>query len=202
MKIGIFGGTFDPVHYGHLILAESCREECGLDQVWLLPAAISPHKQGQPPTGAEHRVAMLQLAIGGHEQLRVETTEVERGEVSYTVDTLETLHERQPTDELFFLMGSDSLQDLPAWKQPERICELALPIVVRRPGAGEPSMGVFEQLVSADRLEQIHRYSIDMPWVDISSSNMRQRVADGRSIRFRTPRAVEAYIASHGLYRE
>ena len=202
MRIGLLGGTFDPVHYGHLLLAESCREECELDQVWLLPAAVSPHKLGQPPTAPEHRIAMLQLALGGHEQMRVDAIEIERGTVSYTVDTLEMLHERHATDELFFLMGSDSLLDLPQWREPERICQLALPLVVRRPGAGEPNFSVFEKLVNADRLREIRKHAIDMPWIDLSSTDMRQRVAEGRSIRYRTPRAVEEYIKSQGLYRE
>lgn len=202
MKIGIFGGTFDPVHYGHLILAESCREDCGLDEVWLIPAAISPHKQERRPASAEHRACMLELAIGGHEAMRVDRIEIERGEVSYTVDTLATLAERHPTNSFFLLMGSDSLSDLPKWREPERICQLALPIIVRRPGSGEPDFSLLEGLISDDRLEQVRSLAIDMPWVDISSRDLRQRVAEGRSVRFRVPRAVEEYMKANGLYRD
>jgi len=143
---------------------------------------------------------MLDLAIGGHEPMRVDRVEIERGEVSYTVDTLATLTERHPADEFFLLMGSDTLADLPKWREPKRICQLAVPIIVRRAGSGEPEYDLLAGLLGAERLEQVRSLTIHMPWVDISSRDLRQRVAEGRSIRFRVPRGVEEYIKGNGLY--
>lgn len=134
MRLGIYGGTFDPIHYGHLLLAECCREQCQLDQVWFMPAEVPPHKQAQPLTAGRQRVEMLQLAIGGHEAFAVSRLELERGGVSFTVDTLAQLHQEDPTRELFLLLGADSLLDLPNWREPERICSLATLVVVGRPG--------------------------------------------------------------------
>ena len=118
MRIGIFGGSFDPVHYGHLLLAEMCREQCELDEVRLVPAAIPPHKQGKGRAADEHRLEMLNLAVGGHQSIVAWDVELQRGGVSYTIDTLRTLRAEQPEDELFFLMGADSLFDLPSWREP------------------------------------------------------------------------------------
>ena len=202
MRVGVFGGTFDPVHYGHLLLAETCREQCRLDRVLFLPASIPPHKQTWRLTPAERRVEMLRLAIGGHEAFLVSELEIQRGGVTYTVDTLTALQEQQPQDELFFLMGADSLHDLPTWREAARICSLAVPVVVRRRGTPEPDFGVLADLVSADRLQLIRRHQVQMPLVEFSSTAIRQAVAAGRSIRYQTPRAVEKYIETQGLYRE
>jgi nicotinate-nucleotide adenylyltransferase len=208
MRLGILGGTFDPVHYGHLLLAESCREACRLDQVWFLPAAIPPHKQQQELTPGAHRVQMIELAIAGHPAFLVVPYEVIRGGVNYTVDTLAHIKQEDPSRELFFLMGADSLGDLPNWKEPARLCELATPIVVRRLGsvldAGEsemPEWSGLDRLLSADRVSAIRQQQVPMPRIDLSSSDIRQRVAAGHSIRYRTPRAVEKYIETHWLYR-
>src|SRR5438552_2607770 len=135
MRLGLLGGTFDPVHYGHLLLAESCRETCRLDAVWFLPAAHPPHKQHYPMTPARQRIEMLELAIGGNEAFAVSALEIERGGVSYTVDTLAALRAEEPQRELFFLMGADMFADLPHWREPRRVCELALPVVAHRAGA-------------------------------------------------------------------
>jgi len=201
MRIGIFGGSFDPVHYGHLLLAESARECCQLDEVWFVPAANPPHKQGNEIARADHRVAMLQLAIGGNEALRVSCIELERGGISYTVQTLRDISNQRPEDELFFLMGADSLADLPGWREPAEICQLATPIVVRRAGSPEPSFAVLQDLVGEDRVTAIAAAQFEMPVVELSSTDLRVRAAEGRSLRYRTPRAVEAYIAEQHLYR-
>ena len=200
MRLGILGGSFDPVHFGHLLLAEFCREQCRLDLVWFVPAAVSPHKQEQAVTSPEQRVDMLKLAIGGHEAFAVWTGELDRGGVSYTVDTLSRLREEQPESELFFLMGADSLADLPTWREPGRICELAAPVVVRRAGAPEPDFSPLANWVSAERLAAIRQCQVTMPLVEFSSREIRRRVAAGQSIRYQTPRAVEMYIRTHGLY--
>lgn len=201
MRIGIFGGTFDPVHYGHLLLAETCREQCALDQVWLLPASVPPHKQERTLTPADRRTEMLDLAIAGHEAFIVSSLETERGGVSYTVDTLSTVHERHPDAEWFLLMGADSLHDLPTWRETQRICQLATPVVVRRRGAPEPDFNLLNGLVDKERLAEIRQHQVEMPVVEFSSTAIRQAIGAGRSIRYQTPRAVEKYIEAHGLYR-
>ena len=200
-KIGILGGSFDPVHWGHLLLAETCREQCGLDAIWFLPASTPPHKLRQQLSSAAHRVAMLQLAIAGHTALRVSTVEIDRGGVSYTVQTLAELNERYPQDEFFFLMGADSLQDLPTWYQPQEICRLAIPVVVRRAGASEPDLDVLRAVTTPERLASMRAHQAQMPLIELSSTAIRQAVAAGRSIRYQTPRAVEKYIQAQGLYR-
>jgi nicotinate-nucleotide adenylyltransferase len=202
MRVGVFGGTFDPVHYGHLLLAETCREQCQLDHVLFLPAAIPPHKQTWHLTPAERRLEMLRLAIAGHAAFAICELEIQRGGVTYTVDTLLALGAQQPQDELFFLMGADSLRDLPTWRQAARICQLAVPVVVRRRDTPEPDFGRLADLVSDVRLQEIRRHQVQMPLVEFSSTAIRQAVAGGRSIRYQTPRAVEKYIEIQGLYRD
>src|SRR5262245_62009417 len=120
-RLGIFGGSFDPVHNGHLLLAECCREQCRLDEVWFLPAAAPPHKLGHVLAPAKARIEMLELAISGHEAFRVSPLEIERGGVSYTVETLRAIALQEPQAALFLLMGADSLRDLPTWREPEEI---------------------------------------------------------------------------------
>lgn len=200
MRIGVFGGTFDPVHYGHLLLAECCREQCRLDEIWFLPAAVPPHKQHHDRSSAEHRLAMLELAIGGHRPFVVDRREIERGGVSYTVDTLAELVRERPDAQWFFLMGSDSLADLPGWREPARICELALVVTVVRAHAPAPDFDRLQGLLPAERIEQMRSHLVQMPGIDLSSRELRRRVSQGESIRFRTPRAVEEYIRAHGLY--
>jgi nicotinate-nucleotide adenylyltransferase len=202
MRLGLFGGTFDPVHYGHLLLAECCREQCRLDEVWFLPAATPPHKQSRPLTPATQRIEMLQLAVGGHQPFQVCPLEIERGGVSYTVDTLAELARQEPGRELFFLLGADSLDDLPHWREPARLCQLAVPVAVCRPGAPPPNYDVLAPLVPPERLAEIRRHLVNMPQIGLSSREIRSRIAAGEGIRFRTPRAVEKYIESHQLYRQ
>lgn len=200
MRLGIFGGTFDPIHYGHLLLAECCREQCELDRVWFVPAAIPPHKQARDVSSAEQRIEMLQLAVGGHAAFEVSRLEVDRGGLSYTAETLAAVAGQAPDAQLFFLMGADSLSELPTWREPARVCQLATVIVVRRPGSPPPDFDCLAELVPADRLEAMRQAQVEMPLVDLRSSDLRAQVAAGRSIRYRTPRAVEEYIRSHGLY--
>lgn len=202
MRLGIFGGTFDPVHYGHLLLAETCREQCQLDEVWFMPAAVPPHKQERALSPAKDRVEMLRLAITGQEAFSVSTLEIDAGGVSYTVSTLEAVRAAKSEAKLYFPMGADSLRDLPTWREPRRICELAIPIIVRRAGAPEPEYSYLAGLATPERLAEMKRFQIAMPVIELSSTDIRTRVAAGQSIRYRTPRAVEKYIATHGLFRE
>ena len=201
VRLGIFGGSFDPVHYGHLLLAEFCREHNRLDKVWFMPAAVSPHKLDRRPTPDRSRVEMLELAIGGHDGFAVSRIELERGGVSYTADTLAEIHDQQPDTELFFLMGADSLADFGTWKTPATICELAIPVIVARPGSATPDYDMLAQFVDAQRLSLIRQCQVDMPQIEISSTDIRSRVAQGKSIRFQLPRAVEKYIETQDLYQ-
>jgi nicotinate-nucleotide adenylyltransferase len=201
VRVGIFGGTFDPVHYGHLLLAECCREQCHLNEVWFVPAAIPPHKRHRDLSESKHRIEMLRLATGGHDAFRVSRMEVDRGGVSYTVDTLRQMHAQHPEAEFYLLLGADSLADFPNWREPAEILRLAMPVVVRR-GSATINWTPLAPLVSAERFAQFAQHIVEMPVVDFSSTAIREAVASGRGIRYRTPRAVEEYIRSHGLYRE
>ncbi|QGJ70507.1 Nicotinic acid mononucleotide adenylyltransferase [Planctomycetales bacterium 10988] len=202
MRLGIFGGTFDPIHYGHLLLAETAREQCALDEIRFIPAAVSPHKKAQVSQSQKHRLEMIRLAIGGHPQFTLSTREIERGGVSYTVETLEELHQENPDAELFFLVGADILPQFSTWHQPKRICELTTLIVGQRPYHQENDLGEFlKNYWKEDRPETIREIQVDNPAFGISSREIRQRIAEGRSIRYRTPRAVEIYIETHQLYQ-
>ena len=200
MRLGILGGTFDPVHYGHLLLAECCREQCKLDEVWFLPTAVPPHKRDLELSPPENRVEMLELAIAGHPAFAVCRYEIDRGGVNFTFETLEHFHEEDPNRELFFLLGADMLHDLPHWRQPAPILELALPVVAQRPGAGTLDFAGLAEIASPERIERIRDHQVEMPEIGISSTEIRRRSAAGLSIRYQTPRAVEKYIETHGLY--
>jgi nicotinate-nucleotide adenylyltransferase len=200
MRIGIFGGSFDPVHFGHLLLAECCREQGRLDTVWFLPAAVPPHKQHEL-TPSQGRIEMLELAIGGNSAFAVSRYEADRGGVNYTADTLAHFRDADPASEFFFLLGADMFHDLPQWRQPERICELALPMPVRRSGELPLDFRLLSAIASPERMAAIRQHEVVMPEIGLSASDIRRRVAAGQSIRYRTPRAVEKYIESHGLYR-
>jgi nicotinate-nucleotide adenylyltransferase len=205
MRIGVYGGSFDPVHIGHLLLAECCREQAGLDRVLFVPAATQPHKQDRRLADPQHRVDMLRLATGGHPAFDVATLEIDRGGVSYTVDTLAALKSAHPDAELCLLLGPDALAGLPTWREPRRIAELATLVAVERESlddlrAAATTAGLTE-LLGADRLATLLDRRVRMPAIGIRASDLRAAVAAGRSIRYRTPRAVEAFIATHGLYR-
>lgn len=200
-RIGIFGGTFDPVHFGHLLLAETCREQARLDEVWFVPAAVPPHKQDQALSPPAVRLEMLRLAVGGHDAFRVADLELLRGGVSYTVDTLAAVHAERPEAELFLLLGADSLVELPTWRDPRRILELARPLTVGRPGTQPPDYDALADLVAPARLETFAACHVEMPLIGIRSRDLRRRAAEGRSLRYQTPRAVERFIETTGLYR-
>ncbi len=202
MRIGIYGGSFDPVHFGHLLLAECCREEGQLDAVRFVPAAVPPHKQERELSPAVNRIEMLELAIGGNPAFSVSRYEADRGGINYTVDTLTHFRDEEPASEFFFLLGADMFHDLPHWRQPERICELALPMPVRRFGEPPLDFTVLSGIASPERIEAMRRHEVVMPEIGLSASDLRRRVAAGQGIRYRTPRAVEKYIETHRLYRQ
>jgi nicotinate-nucleotide adenylyltransferase len=198
MRLGIYGGTFDPVHYAHLLAAEQCREQCRLNEVWFIPAAVPPHKPARAISAGETRAEMLEVAVAGHAHFRVDRRELEREGLSYTVDTLADIRAEDPRRELFLLLGADSVADFGTWREPERILELATLMVVNR-GRARPDLSGFETRFGPAALDRV--LQVEMPAVDLAATDLRERVRSGRSIRFMTPRGVEAYIAQHGLYR-
>ncbi len=195
MRLGLFGGTFDPIHFGHLILAEQCREACALDQVWFVVTGAPPHKRGDR-TAVSHRLEMARIAIAGHASFAVSEIETMRPGPHYSVETLETIRRDQPADALFFLIGADSLADLPFWREPGRIAQLATIVVVNRPGLEEVDPAKLPDFgPGAHPL-----LSVTIPPIGIASTDLRARLAASRSIRYMVPRGVEAYIAAQGLY--
>jgi nicotinate-nucleotide adenylyltransferase len=196
MRIGIFGGTFDPVHVAHLILAEQSREQGQLDQVWFVPAGQPPHKAHHEVTPFAQRAEMLSLALAGNPAFRVEDLEKNRPGPSYTADTLAEFQTRHPEQEFFLLLGGDSLRDLPGWHQPHRIVERATLLVMARPNVA----GVSKEELQAQLERPVRMQVVQAPLVDISSRDLRERVRSGRSIRYQVPRAVEMYIQDKRLY--
>ena len=206
MRIGIYGGSFNPVHLGHLIAAECCREQARLDRVLFMPAATPPHKQGQLLADAADRVAMLTLAVGGHEAFAVSTIEVDRGGVSYTVDTLAVLAQRHPHDTLGLVLGPDALAQLPTWREPQTIADRCELVAVERERLDDVAAiardAGLADLLGQERLAALIAARVRMPAIGVRASDLRAAVAAGTSIRYRTPRAVEAFVMSHGLYRD
>jgi nicotinate-nucleotide adenylyltransferase len=162
---------------------------------------VPPHKQGWELTPAIHRIEMLELATADNPAFSVCRHEIDRGGVNYTVDTLRHFQEEEPERELFFLMGADMFLDLPHWREAARVCELALPVVVHRPGAGPIDFDCLSGIASDERIEAIRHHQIEMPEIGTSGTDLRRRVHLGQSIRYRVPPAVEMYIQTHGLYR-
>ncbi len=205
MRIGVFGGSFDPVHYGHLLAAECARQQARLDRVLFVPAAAPPHKPGVQLADASHRIAMLSLAIGGHDAFAVSTIETDRGGTSYTVDTLNDLAAQHPGDTLVLLLGPDSLAGLSAWKAPDQIAMLAEIVPVEREQLDDIRAAAAESGLAGVLGDSVVTAILDrrvrMPVVGIRATDLRAAVARGQSIRYRTPRAVERYIDTHGLYR-
>jgi nicotinate-nucleotide adenylyltransferase len=199
MRIGIFGGTFDPVHMGHLILAEQCRAQANLDEVWFVPSAQPPHKSDKSVTRFEQRCDMLELAIAGHSAFRVDRIEKELPEPSYTARTLSELHTRHPGNEFFLLLGSDCLPDLPGWYEPRLVIERAGLVVVPRPGV---MLWTAERLAAALSLDvsAVRLRFVACPMIEIASRELRRAITDGMSIRYMVPRAVEEYIRERKLY--
>ena len=200
MRLGIYGGSFSPIHLGHLLLAETCREFHGLDEIWFLPAAMSPLKRGNYPTSDAHRVAMVELAIAGNPAFRMSRLELDRGGVSYTVDTLRDIHRQMPDAELFLLVGADSVDDFPSWRAIDEICSLARVCAVGRSGYDLGNLSHLKDALPAEQIQAIQKHFVPMPLVEISSTDIRERVASGRSIRYMVPRSVENYIEPQRVF--
>ncbi len=199
-RVGIFGGTFDPIHLGHLMLAEQFREQLQLAEVRFIPAAKAPHKQDQSAADAKHRVEMIRLAIGGNSNFAIDERELKRGGTSYTVDTLRELKIELPTADLFFLMGADSLAELHTWREPQTICQLAFVAIIARGGQPPPDLQQLARFQPADQIESLANHLLQMPQVEISSTDIRRRAVSGQSIRYMVPAAVETYIRHNTVY--
>jgi nicotinate-nucleotide adenylyltransferase len=197
MRLGILGGTFDPVHRGHLALAGAARDELDLDRVLFVPAGQPWRKADRRITSAEYRLAMLRLVLEEDETFEIATLELEREGPSYAADTLEALRRARPNDELFFVLGEDALLDLPNWARPGRILELAVLAVARR--AGEERKAVEEAMRRLPGLLD-RAVWLKMSLVDVSGTEIRDRVRRGLPIGDLMPRVVEAYILEHRLY--
>lgn len=190
MRIGVLGGTFDPPHVGHLIAAVDACESLKLDRLIFIPTAAQPHKTATPAiASAEDRLEMLRLAVGADPRFEVSDREIQRGGLSYTVDTLETLRREHPDAELVLIVGMDALAAFDRWKNPDRILELAVLAVVARNGDPTTSAAV-------DR----HVTVVGGRQVDVSSTEIRKRLSEGKSVRGFVAESVEAYIAARNLY--
>ncbi len=196
LRIGVFGGTFDPVHLGHLIIAEDARAALRLDKVLFIPAGEPWFKADMPVTPAEHRLAMVRLAAAGNPHFAVSDIEVRRCGPSYTADTLAELAAEYPEAEFYVVLGADSLRDIDRWSEPERVYAMARVVGMARPGASL-DMAALEAAIpgAAERTMLLHGAQ-----VDISATDIRRRVGAGESIRYRVPPPVEAYIRRHRLY--
>ena len=186
-KIGIFGGTFNPVHTGHLILAQDALERFGLDRVLFIPCAHPPHKKPNCLAPASHRLGMLKAALKDDSRFAISDMEIKRGGVSYSIDTLRELRRMFPTSVLYFIVGADSLNELRSWRKVGELQKLCIFIAMGRPGyavRGSSKVMLFKGHL-----------------VDISSSEIRKRIAEGRRIRHLVPKAVERYINSRRLYQ-
>jgi nicotinate-nucleotide adenylyltransferase len=201
MRIGIFGGTFDPVHFGHLIIAEQAREQVQLDEVLFIPSARPPHKAKDGITPFDRRAEMLQLALAGQTRLRVETMERDRPGPSFTADTLSELHRRQPADSFFLILGGDCLPDLPHWHEPVRIIQQATLVIAARPGWKHWSVEEMATVLHLQDSSQLKMLWLEIPQIDIASRDLRQRAAQGRSLLYMVPRAVEVFIREKRLYQ-
>ncbi|WP_295728427.1 nicotinate-nucleotide adenylyltransferase [uncultured Limosilactobacillus sp.] len=185
-RIGLYGGTFNPVHNAHLLVADQVGRTLGLDKVLLMPDMIPPHVDKKSAIAAKLRVEMLQLAIHGNPFLGLELTEIERGGVSYTFDTIRELKQHHPDVDYYFIIGGDMVDYLPKWYRIQDLLKIVNFVGVHRPGARNHS--------------EFPVIWVDVPEVDFSSSDIRQRIHDGRSIKYMVPEKVEQYIKEHQLY--
>ena len=198
-KIGIMGGTFNPIHYGHLFMAEHAYEQMGLDKVLFMPSNNPPHKNNSLIISNEHRSHMVELAIEGNSHFELSTMELDRKGTTYTADTLRILKDEHPNTEYYFIIGADSFFDIHKWREPENIFKLCTLLVFER------------NLVDKNKMEKQYRYLsslyphiklefLSMPAILISSENIRQRIKDNLTIKYYVPDKVLAYVGEHKLY--
>ncbi len=199
-KVGIMGGTFNPIHNGHLLIAENAYEQLGLDEVHFIPTGRSPHKQGQHILDGTARMHMVKLAIAGNPAFIADDRELRSDRLSYSYLTLEQMHEECPDNELYFIMGGDSLRDFKTWYHPERICRVATLVAAIRDQCDMEHLHQY-----TDELQELYQADIRLlhtPNLSVTSSELRLRAAQGRSIRYQVPDAVRDYILEQQLYKE
>ena len=196
---GLLGGTFDPVHAAHLVLADEAYRQLDLDGVWFIPAGQPWMKRDAPLAAREHRRSMVELAVASDGRFHVSTLELDRPGDTYTVDTLEALRAGEAADdELWFIVGADTLASMHRWKDPGRVLELARVAVATRPGYGRLDLDALEEVAPGAR-ERVT--TLDMPQMDVSGTEVRRRAAEGEPMSGLVPETVAAYIVRHGLYR-
>jgi nicotinate-nucleotide adenylyltransferase len=193
MKVGIMGGTFDPIHIGHLLAAERAREGAGLDEVWFMPSFVPPHKANPPKATPEQRLDMLKLSIAGHPQFRTEDIELRRQGTSYTIDTVEQLCRRHPNVRFCYIVGADMVQYLPHWLRIEEIMARISFIGLQRPGYSLDMSQIPSYVQEGVQIAS-------MPQIELSSTDIRERSRTGKSVRYMVHEAVYAYMKEHGLY--
>lgn len=198
MNIGIFGGTFDPPHIGHLVVADQALTQLRLDEVWFMPVGQPTHKDSNGISPAHHRVAMVGLAIKGHPGFQLSLLDVERPAPHYSSTAMEILEQRHPEHDWFFIMGADSLADLPHWHRPQRLIALATLAVAGRPGV-RLDLSEIEHAVPGVS-QRVHW--VRAPLVDLSATELRRMARDGASLRYLVPAAVIEYVHTHRLYVE
>lgn len=200
MKIGIFGGTFNPIHQGHLIGNEYIRQELGLDKIIFMPASQPPHKEGQPIVDGQKRLFMLDLALEGNPYFDISTIELDREGRSYTIDSIRQLKKQYPNDQLYLIIGADSFLNIETWRKPDQIMAEVQLIILDRPSQRKQEI--------AEKIENFQRdygnkiISIPTPLIEISSSMIRERIRVGKSIKYLLPKRVEEYIKAEKLYQE
>jgi len=201
-RIGVYGGSFNPIHLAHLRLAEEARERLDLERVIFVPARLPPHKDPSVLAGAQDRLRMVRLAIAGNAAFAVSDTELRRRGPSYTVDTVAAMRRRYGDEaRLFFLIGTDTIEELPTWRDIGRLVRLCTFVPLSRPGARRPRVAALAGAVGRAEARAILARALPMPEMDISATDIRRRVAEGRSIRYLVPQAVADYIRRRGLYR-
>lgn len=198
MDIGVLGGTFDPIHNGHLIIAEEARVKLGLERVIFVPAGKPWLKEHRNIAPGEHRLEMIRLAIAPNPHFSVSTVDLERAGPSYTVHTLPDVRRELGGEvDFYFILGVDALAGLPSWKEPEGVVDMCYLVAARRPGSGALDLESLERSIPGI---SSHIILLDNPLIDISSTDIRERVAEGKSIHDLVPDAVERYIGEQGLY--
>lgn len=200
MRIGLIGGTFNPIHHGHLILSEYVRENCKLDKVIFIPTGLPPHKAELSVENPETRLEMTKLAIESNSFFYISDIETYREGISYTIDTIMELKKLYPKDQLYFIIGADSLFQLHTWKDYEKLIGTTNIIVVNRPGGANNLIGdkikEYVDLFGGNIIE------VKSPLIEISSSDIRERVKNGKSIKYLVPKKVEEYILQQSIYKE
>ena len=200
-RIGIMGGTFDPIHYGHLVLAETVRDDFGLDRIIFLPSGDPPHKKHEPVTPAASRLEMVRLAVEGNPGFEVSPMEVERKGYSYTYDTMKAMNALYPDNhQFFFITGADAILEILAWKEVDRLSGLCSFIAATRPGTEIGKLSAFLDSLPESLRSRIHLTQV--PPLEISSTGIRKRIRENKSITYLLPPAVEEYIRKEGLYRD